>query len=73
MTLHEHRLARLLERRSLEAAGLATRLDGMTWAEYAAAHWPAVEPVPYQSAADLARARARTRRRTGLLRDDPRL
>lgn len=38
MTLYEHRLARLIERRAREAAGLANvRLDGMTYCQNLAA------------------------------------
>lgn len=69
VTPYAHKLARLLERRSQEAEGLHdVRLDGMTWEQHAAAH--GLERIPYQSAAQTARARMQTRALFGRLRDD---
>ena len=62
MSLYAHRLARIIERRSLEAARPdLTKLDGMTHDEYAAAH--GLKRFPYVSARQRNRSRAGQRQR----------
>ena len=63
MTLYEHRLARLIERRADEAAGrVLERLDGMTYRQHRAAHGFYYEPRMSATQRNRIRARARAER-----------
>lgn len=59
MTLYEHRLARLIERRAMETAGRGVSLGGMTFRQFLAARGAFASP--YMSASELNRIRARAR------------